>query len=170
MRSFSKLPPFLTCLVFCATCAAQDKQERKNWFNDPFFQISAGVPSCPAPLGPMITAAERNAEAHYRVERGTSCWMEGKCSKPNSYLYDAPIADALRKYFTQTNDFGNTSLWLIVQRRFVMVQGCIVQAEQAEKIEAIIREAAPDVERVLMQVSLPPYANPTYPLAYAPAR
>jgi hypothetical protein len=145
----------------------QSQHPRKNWFNDPFFQVRAGIPRCPAPLGPMITEAERNAEAHYRVERGTSCWMEGKCSKPNSYLYDAPIADALRQRFAQIDDFDNTSLWLIVQRRFVTVQGCITRPEQAAAIEAAIK-AAPDVERVILQVSPPPYEHPPYPLADAP--
>jgi hypothetical protein len=90
--------------------------------------------------------------------------MEGKCSKPNSYMYDAPIADALRQQFASSMEFGRTSLWLIVQRRFVTVQGCIEQDDQAKLIEATVK-AIPDVERVIMQVTTPPYANPPYPLA-----
>lgn len=147
---------------------AQDnlQPQRKNWFNDPFFQVRSGITQCPVPLGPMITEAERNTEAHYRVERGTSCWMEGKCSKPNSYLYDASIAEALRQRFGNTKDFDRTSLWLIVQRRFVTVQGCVEQAQQGDAIEAMIK-TIPDVERIIIQVSSPPYENPSYPLADA---
>lgn len=156
----------LACVTLSIHSGAQENSEvqRKNWFNDPFFQISTGIANCPAPLGPMITEAERNAEAHYRVERGTSCWMEGKCSKPNSYLYDTPIAKALREKFDDTHDFDGTSLWLTVQRRFVIVQGCITQMQQADAIEAMIR-SVPDVERVIMQVQFSPYDNPPYPLA-----
>ena len=170
MKARLTLPlPALLGLMVCLTCLAQEKPPRKNWFNDPFFQVRNGISACPIPLGPMITEAERNAEAHYRVERGTSCWMEGKCSKPNSYLYDAPIAQALRERFQQSNDFDNTSLWLIVQRRFVMVQGCIGQAGQAADIETAIK-SIPDVERVILQVELPPYGKPSYPLAETAAK
>jgi hypothetical protein len=163
---FKLLLPALLCLALSFDSCAQEQPQapRKNWFNDPFFQVRSAILDCPMPLGPMITEAERNAEAHYRVERGTSCWMEGKCSRPNSYLYDAPIADALRREFANPTQFARTSLWLTVQRRFVFVQGCIAQSEQGDAIEAMIK-SIPDVERVIMQVSLPPYDHPPYPLA-----
>ena len=46
--------------------------ERGNFFDDPFIQVTAGLPNCPTPPGPRITRSEIRAEAHYRAERGTS--------------------------------------------------------------------------------------------------
>lgn len=79
-----------------AACQAQNPAERRNWFNDPFFQISAALPGCPMPLGPLMTEAERRAEAHHRGERGTACWLAGKCERPSYYEYDQDIAAAFR--------------------------------------------------------------------------
>lgn len=150
-----------TGIAHCGNANAQEKPLLKNWFNDPFFQVRNGVSACPVPLGPLISETQRNEEAHYRVERGTSCWMEGKCSKPNSYLYDAPIADTTRRRFLGTSAFADTSLWITVQRRFVIVQGCISQAEQAAQIETLVK-AVPDVERVILQINLPPHNQANY--------
>lgn len=144
--------------------AADDVQTLKNWFDDPFLQMRNAMPACPVPLGPLLTDAQRRAEAHYRVERGTSCWLEGKCEKPNAYWYDAPIADAIRQRFSQTPEFADSSLWITVQRRFAIVQGCIASAEQAPRIESLIK-TVPDVERVILQLRSNPDEKPPYPLA-----
>jgi hypothetical protein len=151
-------------IVNCTSAFAQEDQALKNWFNDPFFQVRNALPACPVPLGPLITEAQRNEEAHYRVERGTSCWMAGKCEKPNSYLYDAPIAEAVRQRFSASPEFADASLWITVQRRFVIVQGCITHAEQAARIESMIA-VVPDVERVILQLISTPHEKPPYPLA-----
>ena len=148
----------------CSMAAEGEDQPLKNWFNDPFFQVRDAIHACPVPLGPWITEAQRREEAHYRVERGTSCWMEGKCDKPNSYLYDAPIAKAIRQRFAQGSEFDDASLWITVQRRFVIVQGCIARPEQTSQIDAIMR-AIPDVERVVLQLVSSPNHPPPYPLA-----
>lgn len=144
--------------------ATDDAQTLKNWFDDPFLQVRNAIPACPVPLGPLLTDAQRRAEAHYRVERGTSCWLEGKCEKPNAYWYDAAIADAIRQRFSQTPEFADSSLWITVQRRFVIVQGCIASAEQAPRIESLIK-AVPDVERVILQLRSNPDEKPPYQLA-----
>jgi hypothetical protein len=148
----------------CGIAAEGENPPLKNWFNDPFFQIRDAIRACPVPLGPLITEAQRREEAHYRVERGTSCWMAGKCEKPNSYLYDAPIAMAIRQRFAQGSEFDDASLWITVQRRFVIVQGCIARPEQAPQIDAIMR-AIPDVERVVLQLVTSANQSPPYPLA-----
>lgn len=144
--------------------AASEDQTLKNWFDDPFLQVRNGMPDCPIPLGPLTTDAQRRAEAHYRVERGTSCWLAGKCEKPNAYLYDAPIAEAIRQRFVQSPEFEDASLWITVQRRFVIVQGCIAKDEQAMRIEFLI-SAVPDVERVVLQLRSARDEKPPYPLA-----
>src|ERR1700755_995896 len=61
--------------------AAASPLERKNWFNDPFFDLSHALPGCPVPLGPLMTHAQMEDDAHYRVERGTTCWLAHKCTK-----------------------------------------------------------------------------------------
>lgn len=138
-------------------------EEWKNWFNDPFFQVRNGMADCPAPLGPLLPQSRRNEEAHSRVERGTSCWMAGKCSRANAYWYDADIGKAVEKTFTDTQDFRDASLWITVQRRFIMVEGCVAATEQVQRIEALL-QALPDVERVIVQVRRPGDAKPPYAL------
>ena len=138
-------------------------EEWKNWFDDPFFQVRKGMPDCPAPLGPLLPQSKRNAEAHYRVERGTSCWLAGKCERANAYWYDADIAKAVQKAFADTPDFAGAGLWVTVQRRFVMVEGCIAAPEDEHKISALLEPLA-DVERVIVQVRKPGDLKPPYAL------
>jgi hypothetical protein len=162
---------FLFSLGFCGAqaIAADDADILKNWFNDPFFQVRDTVKACPVPLGPLMTEKQRNAEAHYRVERGTSCWLAGKCDKPNSYLYDAPIAEAIRQRFSQTTELNETSLWITVQRRFVIVQGCTNGSDQAAQIEALLA-SVPDVERVILQLISSPREKEKPPYLLAPGQ
>ncbi len=46
-------------LLLAASARAQPSPtgERRNWFEDPFFRISGGLPGCPVPLGPRRSAA-----------------------------------------------------------------------------------------------------------------
>ncbi len=155
---------WVVAAVLLSQFGAASAEELRNWFDDPFFQVRSGVPDCPAPLGPLLPQSKRNTEAHYRVERGTSCWLAGECAQPNAYWYDAGIGKAAAKAFADSPDFGDTSLWLTVQRRFVTVEGCISRPEQARQIEALI-QPLPDVERVIVQVAQPGEAKPPYALA-----
>ncbi len=107
--------------------AASDLQNR---FNDPFFQFTSVVQSCPVPLGPFITADEQAAQAHWRAEKGTSCWLAGRCDKPNAYAYDADIAAALKAALRPAQLYThsplvNSSLWATVQGRVVTIEGCV---------------------------------------------
>lgn len=136
-------------------------EELKNWFDDPFFQVRQELADCPAPLGPFLPQAKRNAEAHYRVERGTSCWLAGKCEHPNAYWYDAGIGKAVETAFAETRDFHDASLWITVQRRFVTVEGCVAAPEAARNLETML-QALPDVERVIVQVRKPGDAKAPY--------
>jgi len=58
---------------------------RTNHGNDPFFQISTAIAHCPMPLGPLQTNEEWLDDAHYRIERGNSCWVEGRCRLSSAY-------------------------------------------------------------------------------------
>ena len=35
--------------------AGPGADDLQNWFNDPFFRISSGVPDCPLPAGPFVS-------------------------------------------------------------------------------------------------------------------
>src|SRR5205823_6534703 len=72
-------------------------EKRANYFNDPFLRVTEGIADCPVPEGPMITQAEMRIQAHVRIERGTRCFLSGRCRLPNSYLYDKEIIPRVEK-------------------------------------------------------------------------
>ncbi|CAB3755543.1 BON domain-containing protein [Paraburkholderia humisilvae] len=141
--------------------------ERKNWFNDPFFELSHAMTDCPVPLGPLMTRAQMEDDAHYRVERGTTCWLAHKCTKPNSYMYDQPIADAIRAHFSNPRAFDGTSLWITVQRRFVYAEGCAPASFDRQALRQQL-EAIPDVEQVFIRVGSSARAPLPYKTLAAP--
>lgn len=159
------------CLALCAAAHAQtssDVQEpRKNWYNDPFFALSSAVSACPLPLGPLMTKAQADDDAHYRVERGTTCWLAHKCAKPNSYLYDADIAAAIREQFRDDASLANTSLWITVQRRFVYAEGCAGASFDRAALQRRL-EAIPDVEQVFVRVTVDPHGALPYKTLASP--
>ena len=55
-----------------------------------------------------------------------------------------------------------TSIWVIAERRFVYLQGCVADAAQAARAEAIVK-AVPDVQLVITSLSLPG-EGPRYPV------
>jgi len=160
MRCFKKTM-FAVLTLAAAGAHGAGHGALKNWFNDPFFRVSAGIPDCPLPLGPLLTEAEMKAESHSRVERGTSCWMAGECKQPNAYLYDAGIAQTIRQRFQSTGAFDKDSLWIAVSRRFVWAEGCVTDPRKAAEIEALLR-TVPDVERILVNVTSPAMQHPAY--------
>nr|WP_241202341.1 MULTISPECIES: hypothetical protein [unclassified Caballeronia] len=142
---------------------------RSNRGNDPFFQISKAIPQCPTPLGPMETEQEWLSESHYRIERGNSCWVEGRCRLSNSYRYDAEIAEAVQRRLSTINITTHwreqSSLWLMLQRRFIYVQGCVSPAFDKGKFLSELAKTA-DVEEVIDNMTTNPKAMP---LPYPPA-
>jgi hypothetical protein len=124
---FARLMLAAGAFVACSVCATAEADSiiRKNWFSDPFFQVRAGVARCPVPRGPLLTEAEMKSESHSRVERGTSCWMAGKCARPNAYLYDAALAKTVHARFDHSEAFKDASLWITIKRKFVWVEGCV---------------------------------------------
>ena len=133
----------------------------RNWFKDPFFQVRSAVTNCPMPLGPYGTEAQRLQETHYRSERGLRCYLEKKCSKPSSYMYDADIAAAVRARFEASPALRDATLWVTAQRRFVWVEGCAARKDAQRKVELLLKDV-PDIERVIVFVwdgrtEAPPY-------------
>ena len=133
----------------------------RNWFDDPFFQVRSAIAACPMPLGPYVNEEQRMHETHYRLERGLRCYLEKKCSKPSSYMYDADIASAVRARFEASPRLRDASLWVTVQRRFVWVEGCVRSPHGQREVEAVLR-GVPDVEKVIVFVSADPRAPPPY--------
>lgn len=157
----------LAALVGTMPLGAQDAAERRNWFNDPFFQIAAQAPRCPVPLGPYLTAAEQRAEAHYRAERGTSCWLAGRCARSNAYAYDQDIARALQARAGALQSLTGSSLWVTVQRRIVFIEGCVPDRRREAALQAWAT-GVPDVEQVLVNVSTRPQAPAPYKTLTSP--
>jgi hypothetical protein len=122
--------------------------DRGNLFDDPFVQVTHGIADCPVPEGPMFTRAQMTEEAHSRIERGTSCYLAGRCRLPNSYLYDKEIIPRVKKAILYTRRFAGTSVWAEGQRRWVWLKGCVHSREQAAELERLVR-GLDDVEAVI---------------------
>jgi len=130
-------------LVFVLICLLllplpSQAQERSNFFDDPFMQVTSSMPGCPVPEGPLKTQAEVRAEAHVRSQHGGSCYRSGRCRLPNSYLYDKEIIPRAVLYLRQDGRFDNTSVWLLGERRLVTLMGCVQTRQQAEAMEKAV--------------------------------
>ncbi len=138
-------------------------QALRNAFDDPFFQISAGVPGCPEPAGPRVTEAERLAQSHRRAEKGTTCWLaqEAGCERASAYAYDHEIAEAIRRALGNDPRVVDTTLWVTVQGRVVYVEGCVARAAQGGELEQRIREL-PHVQQALALVMTGANGRPPY--------
>ena len=149
-------------LLLAAITAAAE--ERTNRFDDPFVQITAGLPRCPVPDPPGVTEQEAALLAHDRAQRGVSCWLAGRCRLPNAYLYDAEIVPRVQLALRMDGRFGaTTSLWATGQRRWVRLQGCVATPELAAEAVRIVR-AIDDVEGVVDELMVgtdgpPPYRS-----------
>ncbi len=129
----------------------------KNHYNDPFVQVTRDIKNCPQPRGPFMTVKEALAEAHPRIERGTTCFRAGKCSEPNSYRYDARIAAAAQQVISaqlaKSPTLAHSSVWITVQRRFVFVQGCVTRRADIALWESLLRQV-PEVEYVGVDLAI----------------
>jgi hypothetical protein len=144
--------------------APPGKPEKRNWFDDPFFQLAAGLPGCPVPLGPLYTEAERRMQMHSRLERGTSCWLAGKCADSNAYRYDKPLMPKVQAALDAVPGVRRGSVWVIIQRRWVYLQGCVPAKALGQRLEQAAH-AVPDVEAVVPDLMVGVRDKPSYPLA-----
>lgn len=147
-------------------------QERKNYFNDPFMQVTSAMPACPVPEGPLITPEQLRAQAHVRAQHGGSCFRSGRCRLPNSYLYDSEIIPRIASYLQQDGRFNNTSVWVLGERRLVTLMGCVQTPEQARAMEQAVM-LVDDVMGVINHLSVGSSAKPKYniaPVKPGPAR
>ncbi|MFL9918706.1 hypothetical protein PQR75_25655 [Paraburkholderia fungorum] len=150
----------LTLIFSVASLHAYAEAQRLNRGHDPFFQISKAISNCPVPLGPLETEQEWLDDSHYRIERGNSCWVEGRCRLSNAYLYDTEIAEAVQRRLTNINDVTHwreqSTLWLTLQRRFIYVQGCVAPGFDKQTFLAELAKTA-DVDRVIDDTTTNPH-------------
>jgi BON domain len=142
----------LAMALLCACIGPAVAQPKNNVFGDPFEQITSAIEACPVPEGPLLTEAEARAESHWRVERGTSCFQSGRCRLPNAYLYDREIIPRVKRFIAQDRRFDRSSLWIIGQRRWVFILGCVETEAQGLAVEKAV-QAIDDVESVVGQWS-----------------
>jgi len=165
-----KTAPLLLTLQLASAAvhaqAASAPDERKNWFDDPFIAATHGLPGCPIPDPPLLSEQEMQAEAHWRAERGTSCYKSGRCRLPNAYLYDKEIAPRVVKAIDAAGTFDDTTIWVEAQRRWIWLKGCVSTPAQAAELERMVR-LIDDVEAVIPQLivgtTMPP-GKPVYRL------
>jgi osmotically-inducible protein OsmY len=133
---------------------------------DPFEQVTTDIANCPVPAPPSYADTATDAfqarfEAHWRGERGTSCYNSGRCRLPNSFLYDKEIIPRVKKFILQDQRSAGTSLWIAGQRRWVTLQGCVRSKEQAKAlVEAV--QTVDDVERVVDETMVGTQGKPPY--------
>jgi hypothetical protein len=144
--------PLLFALAAAASGAAP-AEERANYFDDPFIQVTSGIAGCPVPEGPSITLAEMRAQTHYRSERGFRCFQWGRCRLPNSYLYDKEIIPRVKKAVEASGRFGDSSVWALGQRRWVYLKGCVRRKADADALEQLVRNID-DVEAVINELTV----------------
>ncbi len=127
--------------------------ERKNWFDDPFVRLTSGIADCPVPEGPLMTLAESRTEGHVRSERGTRCYLEGRCRLPNSYQYDKGIMALVQKAVSADPRWKDTSVWALGQRRWIYLKGCVRSKQQSQDLERWVK-GVDDVERVINELTI----------------
>lgn len=134
----TRLGLFGFATVVLSVAGVRADEERRNWYNDPFAQATQGYPRCPPAQGPLLTQEEMRQQAHHRLERGTSCWLEGKCEPGGAYLHDQEINERVRQVVADDSRVRDTSLWVTTQAAFVMVEGCVRTRAQQHHLVALI--------------------------------
>lgn len=128
------LPVLMLCLLSLPAFA----QERGNFFDDPFLQVTSAMLGCPVPAAPSMTEAEVRDAAHVRAQHGGSCYRAGRCRLPDSYLYDKEIIPRAVLYIRQDVRFNDTSVWVLGERRLVTLKGCVQTKEQSLALERAV--------------------------------
>ena len=101
------------------------------------------------------------AQAHVRSQHGGSCFRVGRCRLPNSYLYDREIIPRVQLYLREDGRFGDSSVWVLGERRIVTLLGCVKDREQYDAIERAV-VLVDDVMGVvnLLSIGVPPATQP----------
>jgi hypothetical protein len=153
------------CVLALLLWGSASGDERRNFFNDPFVQVTGALAACPVPAGPLFSDAEARAEEHARSQRGVSCHLAGRCRLPNAYLYDREIIPRVARAIHTDGRFERTSIWAYGQRRWVWLQGCVNTEAESQELERLIRNID-DVEAVINELSIGIDVHPHYDVAH----
>jgi BON domain len=133
--------------ALCSAAAMAQEPARTNAFDDPFVQATRAIAACPVAEGPLVTADE----VHYH----------GRCRLPNAYLYDKDIVPRVVRFIELDSRFANSTIWVLGQRRWVYLKGCVASAEQAKALEGEVR-LIDDVETVVNELMVGTAGTPPY--------
>jgi hypothetical protein len=150
---------FLSSLPFGAE--AQQPVMRTNAWSDPFLKVTHAVPGCPVPAGPLFSPEEVRADSHWRAQRGVSCYLSGRCRLSNSYLYDKEIIPRVKQFILADGRFDNSSIWVMGQRRWVWIMGCVASDSDRQTLELLVKNID-DVEAVVNQLMVGGGGKPEY--------
>lgn len=153
--------PGLALIALSAVAVAQPTEDPRNWFGDPFVQLSAAIANCPEPLGPRATEEQMLRQTHHRLERGTRCWLEGRCARQSAYDYDRDIATRIARAWTAHPEFARSTIWATVQGRIVFLEGCVRDPALGARLEAFGR-GIQDVDLAVVFVFRPGTGTPAY--------
>ena len=138
-----------------------------NPFHDPFAQVTHGLARCPVASPPTYTRAEMRDVEHHRVERGNSCYLAGRCRYASSYDYDRGIAAGLFPALSAAPTLRGTTLWVLVEGRFVQLFGCVTDKAQIGQAQQLAQRW-PDVQAVLPTLMVGTQGRPPYAVLAAP--
>jgi hypothetical protein len=151
----------LVLTALCGAAAMAQEPARTNAFDDPFVQATRAIAVCPVAEGPLVTADEVRSQSHIRAEKGTTCHYHGRCRLPNAYLYDKDIVPRVVRFIELDSRFANSTIWVLGQRRWVYLKGCVANAEQAKALEGEVR-LIDDVETVVNELMVGTAGTPPY--------
>ena len=106
---------------------------------DPFEQATAGFAACPTVAPPTLAPEQMRAQAHSRVERGTSCCLAGTCECGGPYKHDAEINDRVVEAIRVDKRFRDTAVWVTTTRGFVTLRGCVRNPAQKNALAQVVK-------------------------------
>jgi hypothetical protein len=165
MLNLVRIGVLIVCFAQTVLACAQGALQNRG--HDPFFQVTSAIANCPEPAGPRVSEEEWMKEAHHRIEHGNHCYLEGRCRLPNAFDYDEEIAESTRRRLQWMNAalpaWRDSSLWITVYERWILVQGCVASDFPGEKFFAALRKT-PDAERVIDETTRHPEQTVPYAL------
>lgn len=150
-----RIPALRSLALLAAVAALPLPLLADSYQLDPFEQATAGFAACPTVPPPTLTPDQMRAQAHSRVERGTSCCLAGTCECGGSYKHDPEINARVAAAVRNDPRFRDASIWITTTRKFVTLQGCVRTPAQKRALERLVRRQ-PDVALVWNETAVGP--------------
>lgn len=152
--------PALVCLALATLFGPIAASSQEGNADDPFVSVTAGLAGCPEARRPVNTDDSRS-QAHWRSQRGGSCYLAGRCRLPSAYLYDKEIVPRVVIAANSDGQFSNTTVWVLGSRRWIWLKGCVSSPEQRALLEERVRNID-DVEHVINELMIGKTGVPPY--------